>query len=212
MDGLQFSPSAERNKDPILQVLKEVLPPEGSVLEIASGSGQHAAYFAPKLAPRHWIPSDPQPELRSSILAWRSDQPCSQLHPPLDLDVVQPTWPVEDDRLVKTIGAVEIPEIRAIVNINMIHIAPWEACLSLLVGAGRILQDDGVLFLYGPYKREGKHTAPSNAAFDESLKARNSSWGIRDIEAVLRVAEQQGFHSPRIFPMPANNFSLVFQR
>lgn len=212
MEGLQFSPSAERNKGPILKVLQEVLPPDCSVLEIASGSGQHAAYFAPQLAPRHWLPSDPQPELRRSIMAWRSDQPCHELHPPLGLDVVEPTWPVEDERLVNTIGAVDIPEIRAIVNINMIHIAPWEACLRLVVGAGRILKPNGVLFLYGPFKRDGKHTAPSNTAFDQSLKARDSSWGIRDLEAVIRVAEQQGFQCSRIIPMPANNLSVVFTK
>jgi len=212
MDGLQFSPAAERNKDPILQVLKAVLPASGTVLEIASGSGQHAAYFTPKLFPRHWIPSDPQPELRRSIMAWRSDEPCHELHPPLDLDVVAQTWPVEDDRLTQTIGAVQIPPVSAIANINMIHISPWEACLGLMAGAQRILPPGGVLFLYGPYKQGKQHTAPSNAAFDENLRSRNPAWGIRDQEAVTEAARNVGLTLTEVVPMPANNFSLVFSR
>ncbi len=212
MDGLQFSPSAERNKEPILGVLKSVLPPQGTVLEIASGSGQHSAYFAPQLAPRHWLPSDPQPELRRSILAWRSDEPCAELHPPLDLNVLEPSWPTEDDRLRRTIGSVELPSINAIVNINMIHISPWEACLGLMVGAGRILPPGGLLFLYGPYKRDGQHTASSNAAFDESLRSRDASWGVRDLDDVTRVAEQQGLERFKVIPMPANNLSVVFTK
>lgn len=212
MDGLQFSPSAERNKEPILQVLQTTLPPTGTVLEIASGSGQHAAYFSAQLRPRHWLPSEVDPNLRRSILAWRSDEPCQELHPPLDLNVLEPSWPVEDDRITRTIGAVELPPINAIININMIHISPWEACLGLMVGAGRILPTDGLLFLYGPFKQNGEHTAPSNAAFDQNLRSRNPKWGVRDLEDVTRVAEQQGLKRAEVIPMPANNLSVVFKR
>lgn len=210
MNDLQFSPSAERNKGPILKVLKDQLPLQGSILEIASGSGQHAAYFAPRLE-RHWLPSDPQPELRRSILAWRSDEPSPLLHPPLDLNVLDPIWPVEDERLIQSIGVVELPPITAIVNINMIHISPWEACLGLMAGAGRILKPGGLLYLYGPYKQGGLHNAPSNALFDESLRSRDPAWGVRDLEAVTAAAEEQGLGLIQVIAMPANNLSVIFR-
>jgi hypothetical protein len=212
MDDLQFSPAAERNKAPILAVLKEVLPPEGTILEIASGSGQHAAYFAAQLAPRHWLPSEPDPLLRRSILAWRGEQPCPTLHAPLALDVAEPTWPLEDDRLVKTIGAVALPPIQAIVNINMIHISPWAACLALMAGANRLLPPGGVLYLYGPYKRGGEHTAPSNAAFDDSLRSRHPDWGLRNLEEVMQAARAEHLTLQQVREMPANNLSVIFTK
>ncbi|MFP4008576.1 MAG: DUF938 domain-containing protein, partial [Spirulinaceae cyanobacterium] len=153
----QFAPATERNRDPILAVLKRVLPPTGTVLEVASGTGQHAAYFAPRLQPLQWLPSDPNPMLRESIAAWREEAQAENLLAPIALDASTELWPVETE------GKLDSLEITAVVNINMIHISPWLAGLGLLAGANRILPPGGVLYLYGPYQRHNQHTAPSNA-------------------------------------------------
>jgi hypothetical protein len=207
-DQRQYAPATERNRQPILEVLQRVLPPTGTILEVASGTGQHAAYFAPRLTPRHWQPSDPNPQACESITAWRLHSPCAHLHPPLILDATTPQWPVEtaDDPLFKD------HPISAIVNINMIHISPWSACLGLMAGANRILPPHGVLYLYGPYKRGGEHTASSNAAFDQSLQLSNPQWGVRDLEAVVAVAKTEGLQLQEVVQMPANNLSVIFER
>ena len=159
----QREPAAERNRKAILEVLKEVLPPSGTVLEVSSGTGQHAAFFAPDLTPLRWQPSEFERALIGSIEAWGERVPLANLLPPLLLDASASVWPVEE--------APPDPAITAIVNINMIHIAPWEACLGLLAGAGRMLPPGGILYLYGPYRRGGVHTVSSNEDFDRSLDA-----------------------------------------
>ncbi len=214
IDARQFAPATQRNRDPILSILQEVLPPQGTVLEIASGTGEHAIFFAPRLAPRPWIPSDPNPIARASIAAWQNDCPTDSLYPPIALDVHDPIWPIEQPAQLKTLQGLDLKQhpITAIVSINMIHIAPWSACLSLMAGAGRILPAKGILYLYGPFKQNGQHTAPSNAAFDTSLQAQNSEWGVRNLEDVIVVARSQGLSHLKTHPMPANNLSVVFQR
>ncbi len=206
----QYAPATERNREPILDVLKRVLPPTGTVLEIASGTGQHAIYFAPQLQPRQWLPSEPDPILRSSIMAWETDFPAPNLHPPLILDVQQSIWPVEQPDLPLPVSLTEFP-ITAIVNINMIHISPWSACLGLMAGANRILPSGGILYLYGPYQQNNQHTAPSNVSFDESLRASNPAWGVRNLEDVVAVAATENLNLLEVVAMPANNLSVIFQ-
>ena len=191
-------PHVVRNRDPILDVLRRVLPAEALVLEIASGSGEHACYFAERLPSLVWQPTDSNPEALASIAAHRIAANTSNLLPPLRLDVMSEVWPVE--------------HAGAIVCNNMIHIAPWSACEGLLAGAQRTLAAGGVLFLYGPYKVDGRHTAPSNHDFDLDLKRRNPAWGIRDLANVEDLAHRQGFDLAETVPMPANNLSVVFRR
>ena len=194
--GLWGCCAADRNKGPILDVLEEVLPERGLILEIASGAGRHVAYFAAALAGPVWQPSDPDPQLRRMIAAAVTGIP--NIRAPLDLDVLQQPWP--------------IAAADAIVNINMIHVTPWTATGALMRGAGEVLADGGVLYMYGPYRRFGGHTAPSNAAFDERLRMQDDQWGLRDMEEVECLAGEAGFVLERRVAMPANNFSLVFQR
>lgn len=200
-DARLYAPATERNREAILEVLLEVLPPTGTILEVSSGTGEHAIFFASRLTPRQWLPSDLNPLALASINAWRSYAKCENLYPPIVLDASLPTW---------ELGKVE--PISAIANINMIHIAPWESCLGLMAGAGRILPPGGILYLYGPFTRGGKHTAPSNAAFDESLKEQNPDWGVRDLDAVIKVANSQQLTLVKTVAMPANNLSVIFQR
>jgi SAM-dependent methyltransferase len=195
-DARQFAPATARNRMPILEVLRQVLPGHGRVLEIASGSGEHAAFFAPQFPRLTWQPSDPDPAALASIAAWTAG--IANIRPPITLDAAAETWPVAS--------------ADAVVCINMIHIAPWAAAVGLVAGAARILPGDGVLYLYGPYKRDGRHTAPSNAGFDASLRARNPDWGVRDINAVTALAARSGFGPPQVTEMPANNLSLAFAR
>jgi hypothetical protein len=202
-DLRKYAPATQRNREPILEVLQRVLPPKGVILEIASGTGEHAAFFAPRLSPRQWLPSDPNPELRDSIASWREIVPGDNLYPPLDLDVRESVWSVERDFSGSAIAA--------IVNINMIHISPWSACLGLMAGAGRILPSGGILYLYGPFKQNSQHTAPSNAAFDASLRSQNPEWGVRDLEEVVAAASDQKLNWVETIPMPANNLSVVFK-
>ncbi|MHB0777104.1 DUF938 domain-containing protein [Halomonas sp. WWR20] len=201
-DARLSSPAAQRNREPILAVLREVLPAEGRVLEIASGTGEHIVHFARHLAELRWQPSDPSPEARRSIEAWRQATNLDNLDAPLALDVTQRPWPA--DSLAEP--------LQAIVCLNMIHIAPWEATQALLVEAGRRLSAQGVLFLYGPFKRQGTHSAPSNAAFDADLRQRNPAWGVRDLDDVTILAQQAGLYLERIVEMPANNLSVVLRR
>jgi len=198
MDRRRHAPAAERNRGPILDVLRRVLPARGTVLEIASGTGQHVAHFAAALPDLTWQPSDRDDAGFASIVAWCADAGTANALPPIVLDVTHEPWPVAT--------------VDAILCANMIHIAPWEAALGLLRGAGRHLTDDGVLALYGPYKFAGAHTAPSNAAFDEDLRARDPRWGVRDLDEVTSVARENGLELEERVAMPANNLTVVFRR
>jgi hypothetical protein len=211
-DLRQYAPATQRNREPILEVLQQVLP-QGTVLEISSGTGEHAVFFAPHLRSCKWLPSDPNPAARDSIAAWRQNCPADNLYPPIALDARDPVWSVEQDDLPESLqnSGFKRGEIGAIANINMIHIAPWSACLGLMAGAGRILPPNGILYLYGPYKQKGKHTASSNEAFDQSLRAQNPEWGVRDLEEVIAVAQSQHLSLLKVISMPANNLSVIFR-
>jgi len=191
------APATARNREPILAVLKRVLPARAHVLEIASGAGEHAVFFARAMPAATWQPSDPDPDARDSIAAWIAEAGLTNVSAPRDIDVRAQAWDAEGP-------------FDAVVAINMIHISPWEATLGLLAGAARLLRGGGVLYTYGPYMRGGAHTAPSNAVFDASLKARDPSWGVRDVAEVERAAMAQGLALSEIIEMPANNLSLVF--
>ena len=199
MDPRQTSPSTLRNREPILAVLRRVLPGDALVLEIASGAGQHAVFFAAAMPGVTWQPSDLDPDARASIAAWTESEGLANVLAPAAIDVRAADWGVGES-------------YDAIVAINMIHISPWEATLGLMAGAGRLLRDGGVLYTYGPYKRDGRHTAPSNESFEEWLKARDASFGVRDIADVEAAANARGLALREIVEMPANNFSLVFER
>lgn len=213
-DDRQYAPATQRNRDAILTVLVEMLPSTGTVLEISSGTGEHAIFLAPRLSPRQWIPSDPNPVAIASITAWRTEHPSANLYPPIQLDVCDRLWPVEQQPLPQPLQELNLIEqpITAIVNINMIHIAPWAACLGLMAGAQRILPVGGLLYLYGPFKQDGKHTADSNVEFDRSLQAQNSEWGVRNLADVVAVAHSHNLSLLQTYPMPANNLSVIFQR
>src|ERR1700733_2718747 len=199
-DPRLYFPHVARNREPILEVLRRVLPPQGLVLEVASGGGEHAAYFAERLPALFWQPSDPDPVALASIAAHRTaataDAP--NLLPPLRLDAMSAPWPVE--------------HAEAVVCINMIHISPWTASEGLLAGAQRTLPAGGVLYLYGPYRIDGRHTAPSNQDFDARLRAQNPQWGIRDLADVTALAARHGLSLTETVSMPANNLSVIFQR
>ena len=203
MDARLFSPSSERNREPIAVVLRRCLPATGTVLEIASGTGEHVAWFAAQLPGLVFQPSDPGGTQRASIAAWIAAAGLENIGPPLALDVASPDWEENAD----------IPNpLAAILCINLIHISPWAATLGLMRGAGHLLADGGVLYLYGAYKREGRHTAPSNAAFDASLRAQHPDWGVRDLETVAAEAKRTGFALDEVVEMPANNLSVIFRR
>lgn len=201
-NSLAESPAAERNKAPILDVLRRTLPAEGSVVEIASGTGQHVVHFAGALPALTWQPSDPDASMVAAIRARLQLAALPNVREPLALDVHDLPWPIE--------------QADALVCINMIHIAPWSATQALFAGAAAHLSTHpsiaAPVVLYGPYRIGGAHTAPSNEAFDQSLKARNAEWGVRDLEAVAEVAGEQGFELSGRFAMPANNFVVVFRR
>ena len=212
-DARQYAPATQRNQAAILEVLLQVLPPTGMVLEVSSGTGEHAIFFAPRLHPRKWLPSDPNPLARASIMAWREYCPAENLYPAIALDVCDPIWAVEQDESRELLPKIDLKQepIKAIVNINMIHIAPWSACLGLIAGAKRILPPGGILYLYGPFKQDGRHTSPSNAEFDQSLQLQNPQCGIRDLEQVIAVAQAENLSLVRTVTMPANNLSVIFQ-
>jgi SAM-dependent methyltransferase len=191
------APAAGRNRDPIAAVLREVLPMLGTVLEIASGTGEHAVHFAGLFPRLLWQPSDPDPESLVSIRAWREEAGLPNLLEPLRLDASAEAWPV---------GSAD-----AMLCVNMVHISPWAATEGLMRGAGQVLAPGAPLVLYGPYRRAGVPTAPSNEAFDESLKARNPQWGLRALEAAEAEAARHGLRLERIVEMPANNLTLVFR-
>ena len=198
MSAKLTAPAAERNKQPILDVLRRVLPASGLVLEIASGTGQHVVHFAKALRHLTWQPSDPDARARSSISAWIAEKALGNVREPLDLDVRCQPWPVAS--------------CDALVCINMIHISPWSATQALFEGAARILPEGGVIYLYGPYRVNGRDTSESNAAFDATLRAQDPEWGVRDLERVVDTADSCGFDFVESVAMPANNLSVVWRR
>jgi len=191
-------PHVARNREPILAILRRVLPPHGLVLEIASGSGEHAAYFAKSLPALTWQPTDPDPRALASIAAYRADAGAANLLAPLRLDVTAEPWPVA--------------RADALVCINMIHITPWAATEALMAGAARTLAAGAPLYLYGPYRIDGRHTAASNQEFDAWLQAQDLEWGVRDLGAVTDLAARHGLTLAETAPMPANNLSVIFRR
>jgi cyclopropane fatty-acyl-phospholipid synthase-like methyltransferase len=197
-DARRFAPAVARNKAAITEALARHLPAFGLVLEIASGSGEHALHFAAHFPALRFQPTDPDAAALASIAAWQAEAQLANLRAPLALDVMADAWPV--------------PKADAVLCINMIHIAPWEATAALMRGAARVLPYDGVLFLYGPFTQGGQHTAPSNAEFDASLRAQDARWGVRDLEAVAEIASAAGFATPVVEAMPANNLSVIFRR
>ncbi len=197
-DGRRFAPAAARNSGPILAVLERVLPPRGLVLEISSGTGEHAVAFAERLPQLVFQPSDTDPDALASIEAWRRHAGLPNVRAPVELDVHRTPWPLR-----------ERPD--AILCINMIHIAPWSACLALFDGAASWLAPGGPLVLYGPYREGGAHTAPSNAEFDANLRARDARWGVRDLDEVAAEAATRGFALEGIVATPANNRTVIFR-
>jgi SAM-dependent methyltransferase len=198
-DARRHAPATARNRDAILAALRRHLPARGLVLEVASGTGEHVAYFAAALPDLAFQPSDPDPDARASVDAWGAGLP--NLRPALALDATAPDW----ERAAG--GAAD-----AVLCVNMVHIAPWAATEGLARGAARLLPAGGVLCLYGPFKRGGRHTAPSNAAFDADLRASDPAWGVRDLEAVAAEAASRGFEAPAVEQMPANNLFVAFRR
>jgi len=197
-DDRRSAPHVARNAAPIADVLRAVLPARGLVLEVASGSGEHALHFAREFPKLLWQPSDPEPAALRSIEAWRVEAGLFNLLPAVSLDARAADWPV--------------PLADAVIAINMIHISPWAATRGLLRGAGKLLETGAPLYLYGAYAREGVETAPSNEAFDQSLRARNPDWGLRDLDAVADEAGANGFSLESVTAMPANNLSVVFRK
>lgn len=201
-DVRKFSDSTARNRGPIFEVLEPRLPTSGTVLEIASGSGEHGAWFAPQLPHLTWQPSDIDAVALESIEAWRQHTFAENIRPALRLDMTD----------ISAAHELLPDNITAVTNCNMIHISPWECCLGLMELAGQHLPAGGLLFLYGPYNRDGQYTSPSNASFDHWLKSQNADWGIRDLEAVVACAASNSLDMTEIIEMPANNFCLVFRR
>jgi hypothetical protein len=197
-DGRCRAASAERNRDPILAVLERVLPERGLVLEIGSGTGQHIVHFARALPKLVWQPSDVEAGLRRSVSAWIAQERLPNVNEPVPLDVHQSEWPVT--------------EAEAIVCINVLHVAPWATTPALFAGAARVLTNGCLLYLYGPYRRGGCHTAPSNERFDAELRAFDPEWGVRDLDDVQRAASSAGFALCEVTDMPANNLSVVFRK
>lgn len=197
-DARRYAAATQRNRDAILAQLARVLPSSGTVLEIASGTGEHATYFSPRLPGLRWQPSEPDAELRLSIAAWTAELLTLDVLPPLDLDVERWPWP--------------ILHAEAMVNINMIHIVRWSATRALMRGAAAVLPPGGVLYMYGPFQRNHGHTSESNQDFDEGLRRMNPAWGVRDLDDVTKVAADEGLVRSEVVAMPNNNFSLIFTR
>ena len=192
------APAAARNREPILRVLRGCLTRPAMVLEIASGTGEHAVWFSRALPALTWQPTDQDPTAMASIAAWRDQAGLTNLLPPLQLDASAATWPVT--------------WADAVIAINMVHIAPWAATEGLIAGAARVLSADGLLYLYGPFSRSGVHTAASNAAFDVDLRARDPAWGVRDLDTIAALASRHGLKTLEQIAMPANNLSVIFRR
>ena len=197
-DARRYAPSAARNRDVILNTLSRHLPEHGNVLEIASGSGEHITHFASAHPRLTFQPSDPDPDSQASIDAWSRHLGLTNVAPAILLD---------------TTKRISIPRaVDVVICINMIHIAPWSATVGLMRNAAKLLPMGGLLYLYGPYRRGGTHTAPSNQAFDVDLRSRNPEWGVRDLDVVAAVASDHGFSAPVVEDMPANNLSVILRR
>ena len=194
----RHAPAAGRNREPIAAVLTEELPPSGVMLEIASGTGEHAVHFARTFPHLDWQPSDPDPDARESIATWREEAGLPNLLPPLELDAADADWPLAN--------------ADAVLCINMVHISPVAATEGLVAGAARLLAPGAPLILYGPYFDAEVETAPSNLAFDRDLRSRNPEWGLRPVEWLDGLAENAGFRRTRRVAMPANNLTLVYRR
>ena len=198
-DPRRHAPATKRNRDAILDVLRTLVTGPATILEIASGTGEHACWFAEHLPKVTWIPSDADEEMRASVAAWaRQGKHRNIALPPRVIDTRTRRWNVEP--------------VDGVYCANMIHISPWSACEGLIRGAGSCVKPGGFLMLYGPYRIEGEHTAESNAAFDETLRAQNREWGVRDLEDVTALAEAAGFEAEDPVPMPANNFCVIFRK
>ena len=196
-DAKRHAPATLRNRAAIVEVLADILPAQGRVLEIASGSGEHVVHFAAQFPDLEWQPSDPDPMAVASIAAWMTDSGLSNIAPPVAIDARSGDWPIQS--------------VDAILCINMIHISPWSATMGLFASAGRRLPPGAPLYVYGPFRRAGVATAPSNVSFDESLRSRNSEWGLRELEAVEELAVAAGLTREAIVEMPANNLSVIWR-
>ena len=215
------APAALRNREPIAKVLSEWLPPSGLVLEIASGTGEHAVFFAERFRALDWQPSDIHPDALSSIEAWRRQSGLSNVRAPLELDAAMPDWLLEaaDPALGLNVSpdscepsrSAENKIFSAVLCVNMVHISPWSASLGLLEGSSKILQSGGALILYGPWFNADMPAAPSNLAFDEQLRERDPEWGLRNVEDFEAEAKKRGFVLHEVRPMPANNLMLLFR-
>lgn len=192
------APAVARNRDPILEVLRGVLPESGTIFEIASGSGEHVVHFAAAFPSLTFQPTDPDERARASLKAWIKHSGLDNIKPPMAFDATDSKWP--------------FAKLDGIICINMVHISPWRATEALMRGAAAHLKKGAPLYLYGPYRRRGVPTAPSNEEFDASLRARNGEWGLRSLEIVSILAQSVGFTKPVVTEMPANNLSLVFRR
>ena len=192
------APAATRNREPIADVLSEWLPASGLVLEIASGTGEHAVHFAERFPRLDWQPSDIHPDALSSIRAWRESAALRNLREPIVLDAATSDWPID--------------EADAVLSINMVHISPWTSALGLVAGAARILPPGGALILYGPWLKDDIATAPSNVAFDRDLRSRDPEWGLRRVEDLAAAAASRGFELEQTRAMPANNLMLLLRR
>lgn len=197
-DDRRSAPHVARNAVPIAEVLGTILPARGLALEVASGTGEHAVHFARAFSQLEWQPSDPDPGARRSIAAWQAQAALANLLPPLELDACAADWPLD--------------RADAILCINMVHISPWAATEGLMRGAGRLLAPGAPLYLYGPYFQAGVPTAPSNLAFDASLRDRDPEWGVRELEDVSALGREHGLALDAIVAMPANNLSVVFRK
>lgn len=196
-DARRSAPAASRNRDPIAEVLAEWLPLSGTVLEVASGTGEHAIWFAERFPSLDWQPSDTHPDALSSIAAWRSSSALSNVREPIAIDASSAGWPTGS--------------ANAVLNINMAHISPWDASLGLISGAAKILPEGGALILYGPWLKDGIETAASNLAFDADLRSRDTQWGLRRVEDFAAAAADKGFEFSDWRQMPANNLMLLFR-
>ncbi len=194
----RFAPATQRNRDPIVSVLRDVLPDVGQIVEIASGTGEHVVHFAAYFPRLTWQPTDFDPAGLTSIAAWVTESRLPNIAPVVLLDAAVSPWPVQ--------------RADGIVCINMVHISPWAATKGLFAGAAKLLATGAPLFLYGPFRETGVETAPSNETFHTSLRAANADWGLRLVEEVMQVADANGFILERRVAMPANNLSLIFRR
>ena len=202
-DGRRFAPATARNREPLFEVLRGILPAKGLVLEIGSGTGEHAVFLAQQLPGLVFQPSDPDPEGRESIAAWIRHAGAANVLPPLELD--------SEHFSAADLGP-RAADVCAMMAANVIHISPWSTALGLLRLAGELLPAGGPLALYGPFKRNGRHTAPSNQDFDAMLQARDPAWGVRDLEDVRAAASERGLALDDCIEMPANNLVVVFRR